>query len=81
MIRIPHVYIPKLVLNPLKKTVSRLVVVHPKSIQYVQHDPESTELRIRYTSGEEIWVSDKENPEVTKNMFDNLVYQIKDMSD
>jgi hypothetical protein len=81
MIRIPHVYIPNLLLRFQNKKVNRLVVVHPRTVQYVQHDPESTELRIRYISGDEICISDHENPENTKKMFDNLVYQIKDVSD
>ena len=78
MIRIPHILIPKLTVNPLKKTVSRLVIVHPKSVQFVQHDPTASELRIRYVSGEEMWISDTENPEKIKKMFDGLVFQIRD---
>jgi hypothetical protein len=66
--------------NPLKKTVSRLVIVHPKSVQFVQHDPTSSELIIRYVSGEEIAISDKEDPEATKKMFDGLVSQFKDVA-
>lgn len=81
MIRIPHILIPKLTLRPVKKTVSRLVVVHPKSVQFVQHDPETSELRIRYVSGDEMAISDTENPEAIKKMFDGLVFQIKDASD
>ena len=76
MIRIPHILIPKLTVNPLKKTVSRLVIVHPKSVQFVQHDPAVSELIIRYMSGEELAISDKENPEAIKRMFDKLVFQI-----
>ena len=78
MIRIPHILIPKLTVNPLKKTVSRLVIVHPKSVQFVQHDPTASELIIRYVSGEEMSISDTENPEKIKKMFDGLVFQIKD---
>lgn len=81
MIRIPHILIPKLTVSPLKKTVSRLVVVHPKSVQFVQHDPAASELRIRYVSGEEMAISDKEDPDAIKKMFDGLVFQIKDASD
>jgi len=81
MIRIPHILIPKLIIRPLKKTVSRLVVVHPKSVQFVQHDPIASELVIRYVSGEEMAISDVENPEDIKKMFDGLVFQIKDASD
>ena len=81
MIRIPHVYIPNLLLRFQNKRVNRLVVVHPRTVQYVQHDPDSTELCIRYITGEEICISGKETPENTKKMFDNLVYQIKDVSD
>jgi predicted RNA-binding protein (virulence factor B family) len=67
--------------NPLKKTVSRLVIVHPKSVQFVQHDPATTELIIRYVSGEEMTIRDKEDPEAIRKMFDGLVFQIKDASD
>ena len=80
MIRIPHILIQKLTVNPLKKTVSRLVIVHPKSVQFVQHDPATSELIIRYVSGEEMSISDREDPEATKKMFDGLVFQIKDAS-
>ena len=80
MIRIPHILIPKLIVNPLKKTVSRLVIVHPKSVQYVQHDPTNSELTIRYVSGEEMAISDREDPEKIKKMFDKLVFQIKDVA-
>jgi hypothetical protein len=78
MIRIPYILIPKITVNPLKKTVSRLVVVHPKSVQFVQHDPTASELIIRYVSGEEMSISDTENPEKIKKMFDGIVFQIKD---
>lgn len=81
MIRIPHVYIPKLLLRNQNKTVSRLVVVHPRSVQYVQHDPDKSEVRIRYISGDEMAIEDKEDPAKMKEMFDNIVYQIKDASD
>jgi hypothetical protein len=54
------------------------VVVHPKSVQFVQHDPTASELIIRYVSGEEMSISDTENPEKIKKMFDGLVFQIKD---
>jgi len=78
MIRIPYILIPKLTVSPLKKTVSRLVIVHPKSVQFVQHDPTASELIIRYVSGEEMSISDTENPDKIKKMFDGLVFQIKD---
>lgn len=78
MIRIPYILIPKLTVNPLKKTVSRLVIVHPKSVQFVQHDPTASEIIIRYVSGEEMSISDTENPDKIKKMFDGLVFQIKD---
>ena len=78
MIRVPHILIPKLTVSPLKKTVSRLVIVHPKSVQFVQHDPTASELIIRYVSGEEMSISDTENPDKIKKMFDGLVFQIKD---
>ena len=81
MIRIPHVLIPKLILRNQNKTVSRLIVVHPRNVQYVQHDPASTEVRIRYVSGEEMAIEDKEDPAKMKEMFDKIVYQIKDASD
>ena len=80
MIRIPHILIPKLITRPLKKTVSRLVVVHPKSVQFVQHDPTASELVIRYVSGEEMAISDTEDPESIKKMFDDLVFQTKNIS-
>lgn len=80
MIRIPHILIPKLIVNPLKKTVSRLVIVHPKSVQFVQHDPAASELVIRYVSGEEMAIRDREDPEAIKKMFDGLVSQIKDVA-
>jgi hypothetical protein len=78
MIRVPYILIPKLTVSPLKKTVSRLVIVHPKSVQFVQHDPTASELRIRYVSGEEMSISDREDPEAIRKMFDGLVFQIKD---
>ena len=78
MIRIPHILIPKLIVNPLKKTVSRLVIVHPKSVQFVQHDPATSEIIIRYVSGDEMKISDMENPDATKKMFDRLVSQMKE---
>ena len=81
MIRIPHLYIPKLLLRNQNKTVNRLVVVHSRSVQYVQHDPVTSEVRIRYISGDEMAIEDKEQPEKMKEMFDKLVYQIKDASD
>ncbi len=80
MIRIPHVYMPN-VKTYTNKKVQRLVVAHPKSIQYIQHDPEGAEMRIRYVSGEELIMNNPENPESVKNAFENLVYQIKDCSD
>ena len=80
MIRIPHILIQKLTVSPLRKTVSRLVIVHPKSVQFVQHDPATSELIIRYVSGEEMSISDREDPDATKKMFDRLVSQIKDAS-
>jgi hypothetical protein len=57
------------------------VIVHPKSVQFVQHDPTASELIIRYVSGEEMAIRDTENPEKIKKMFDGLVFQIKDASD
>jgi hypothetical protein len=80
MIRIPYILIPKLTVNPLKQTVSRLVVVHPKSVQFVQHDPTASEIRIRYVSGEEMAINDKEDPDAIKKMFDGLVCQIKEVA-
>jgi hypothetical protein len=56
------------------------VVVHPKSVQFVQHDPTASELVIRYVSGEEMAISDTEDPEAIKKMFDKLVVQIKDVA-
>ena len=78
MIRIPHLLIPKLTVSPLRKTVSRLVIVHPKSVQFVQHDPTTSELIIRYVSGEEMSISDREDPDATKKMFDRLLSQMKE---
>ena len=77
MIRVPQLYIPKLILRHQNKTVSRLIVVHPRSVQYVQHDPDKSEVRIRYVSGDEMAVEDQNSKEI----FDKLVYQIKDASD
>lgn len=81
MIRIPHLYIPKLIMRNQNKTVSRLIVVHPRSVQYVQHDPATTEVRIRYITGDEIAIEDEHEPEKMKEMFEKIVYQIKDASD
>jgi predicted RNA-binding protein (virulence factor B family) len=47
----------------------------------VQHDPDNAEVRIRYVSGDEMAFEDKEKPEAMKEIFDKLVYQIKDASD
>jgi hypothetical protein len=77
MIRIPHLLIPKLVVRPLKSTVSRLVVCHPASVQFVQHEPTTSGLRIRYVSGEEVVINDAENPEIIKKMFDDIVDQVR----
>lgn len=77
MIRVPQLYIPKLILRHQNKTVSRLIVVHPRSVQYVQHDPDKSEVRIRYVSGDEMAIEDQNSKEI----FDKLVYQIKDASD
>ena len=77
MIRIPHLLVPKLTLRPLNKTVSRLVIVHPRSVQFVQHDPVAAELRIRYTSGDEMAITDVENPKAIKVMYDGLVNQFE----
>jgi hypothetical protein len=49
-----HLLIPKLTLKPLGKKVSRIVMVHPNSVQFVQHDPTFSQLCIRYMSGEEM---------------------------
>jgi hypothetical protein len=54
------------------------VIVHPKSVQFVQHDPTSSELIIRYVSGEEMSISDREDPDATKKMFDRLLSQMKE---
>ena len=80
MIRIPHIFIPKLIVNPLRQTVSRLVIAHPSSVQFVQYEPVTSSLVIRYVSGQEITIHDKENPEVTKKMFDKIVFQFKDVA-
>lgn len=80
MIRIPNVFIPKLLVTPKNRTVQRLIIAHPKSVQYIQHDHEAAELSIKYVTGEEVIVRDKEDPAYIKNMFDGLVYQIKDMA-
>jgi hypothetical protein len=50
-------------------------------VQYVQHDADNSEVRIRYTTGDEMAIEDKEQPEKMKEIFDKLVYQIKDASD
>jgi hypothetical protein len=80
MIRVPQVYLMNLKTHGNKK-VNRLVVAHPKSVQYVQHDPESAEVRIRYVSGQELVWTDTENPESVKKNYEDLVYQLKDCSD
>ena len=81
MIRIPHLFVPNLKLLPLGKKVDRLVIAHPRSVQYVQYDPVNHEVVIRYTSGQEMSIRDDENPKNARKMFDDLVYQIKDTSD
>jgi hypothetical protein len=80
MIRIPHVYVAN-VKTYANKRVNRLIIAHPKSIQYIQHDPDCAEMRIRYISGDELTMSTPESPEVVKKAFEDLVYQIKDCSD
>ena len=81
MIRIPHVFIPKLFAPHKNHNVKRLIVAHPKSVQYVQHDPEAAELCIKYVTGEEMVVRDKADPAYVQKLFDDLVFQIKDTSD
>ena len=76
MNRVASLYIPNLFLRFQNKTVNRLVVVHPSSVQHIQHDPKTTELRIRYITGDEMSIHDKEHPETTKKMFDSLVEQL-----
>lgn len=75
--RVPCVLIPKLRLVFKKDLVNRLVVAHPESVQYIQHDPGTTEFCIRYVSGQEMCITDKENPENTKKMFDDLVTHLQ----
>lgn len=81
MIRIPHVFIPNVRLAHKNQTVNRLVIAHPKSVQYIQHNPETSEFCIRYVSGEEMCIQNKEDPESMKKIFNDLVFQIKDTSD
>lgn len=81
MIRIPHVYIPKLFVPTKNHSVKRLVIAHPKSVQYIQYDTECSELCIRYVTGQETVVRDKQDPAYIQKMFDDLVFQIKDTSD
>jgi hypothetical protein len=76
MIRVPYVFIPKL--KYVNRKVDRLIIVHPRSVQYVQHDPELAELSIKYVSGEEMSIKDRENPAYIKKTFEDLVYHIKD---
>jgi hypothetical protein len=76
MNRVPSLHIPNLFLRFQNKMVNRFVVVHPASVQYVQHDPTTTELRIRYITGDEMSIQDKKNPESMKKMFDSLVDQL-----
>lgn len=78
MIRIPHVFVPNL--KYINRKVARLIIVHPRSVQYIQHDPDHAQLSIKYTSGEEVNISDSANPAYVKKMFDDLVYHIKDCS-
>jgi len=81
MIRIPNVFINKLFLTPKNRNVQRLIVAHPKSVQYIQHDPGAAELCIRYTTGTETIIKDTEDPAYIKKVFDDLVFQIKDAAD
>ena len=76
---LPHVFIPAL--KTYGRKVNRLIVTHPRSLQYVQHDPAHAELTIKYVSGEQMFIRDAENPEYVKKLFEDLVYQIKDYSD
>jgi hypothetical protein len=81
MIRIPHVLVHNLLLTPKNRKVQRLIVAHPKSVQYIEHDHEAAELSIKYVTGEKMIIRDKEDPEYIKKMFDGLVVQINDASD
>lgn len=81
MFRIPHIFVPKLTLNHKTQTVKRLVIAHPKSVQYIQYNSDDSELRIRYITGEEQTIQYKTDPEYIHKLFDDLVFQIKDMSD
>jgi hypothetical protein len=81
MIRIPHVFISKLFLTHKNHNVKRLIVAHPRSVQYVQHDPDNAELCIRYVTGEQMVIKDKQDPANINKLFDDLVFQIKDTSD
>jgi hypothetical protein len=80
MIRVPQVYLMN-VKTYANKKVHRLIVAHPKSVQYIQHDPESAEMRIRYVTGEELTMCNPDDPQSVKKAFEDLVYQIKDCSD
>ena len=73
---VPHVLIRELSLRYARKTVSRLLVAHPASVQYIDHYPEEGRVCIRYTTGQEVCVDDT-NKEYMKEMFDSLVDQIK----
>jgi hypothetical protein len=81
MIRIPNIFINKLLITPKNRNVQRLIVAHPKSVQYIQHDPVAAELCIRYTTGAETIIKDLDDPAYIKKAFDDLVYQIKDAAD
>lgn len=79
MIRVPHVFVQNLKYNG--RSVNRLIVAHPRAVQYIQHYPDRAELKIRYISGEEMGIFDREKPETIRNLFEHLVYQVKDCSD
>jgi hypothetical protein len=80
MIRIPHIYLKHL-WTPSGRSVSRLIIAHPKSVQYIQHDPKHAELTIRYITGDEMKLTGHDKPQEIQDAFDQLVYQVKDVAD
>jgi len=80
MIRIPHIYIPNLK-SLTGRSVNRLIIAHPRSVQYIEHDPKDASLTIRYVSGDEMFLTDHADPKNIQDMFDRLVYQVKDVAD
>ena len=66
-----------LFLRSLKRsTVTRMLVAHPASVQYIDHYPEDGNFCIRYTSGQQVCIHDPDKEKI-KKMVDDLVDQLK----